>query len=392
MPELSWVITLALMVGVLIYVQYQWPIFGSKKQKNISKDYFRGLNYLLNEQTDKAIEVFTRMLEVEKETVEIHLALGNLFRRRGEVDRSIRIHQNLIKDAGLNKEQREKALLELANDYLRAGLLDRAETLLNDLVESQTRTPEALTLLNDIYQQEKDWRKAAATARQLEKASGEKKNDIIAHYYCEMAQLSRDEGDRKKAEHNLREALRIDPSCVRAVLVLGQLLIQDRNYQQAIEILKKVKDQDPSYLGESVDMIQQCYAALDQPHKMLDYLREILPLYPSTHIVLMIAQMLREQQGRDAAKAFVLEQLQVKPTIRGLDWLLDMQLQGPVLERGEQQQAIEELKTLTRKMLEDHPKYRCLRCGFIGGKLHWHCPSCKSWNSVKPIIAKQGNE
>ena len=138
----------------------------------LSPDYFKGVNYLLNEQSDKAVEVFTRALEVDSDTVETHLALGNLYRRRGEVDRAIRIHQSLISRESLRAEERSEAALELGHDYLRAGLLDRAESLFKELVDSDSYVDRALSRLVDIYEQERDWGRAIRTARRLEQETG----------------------------------------------------------------------------------------------------------------------------------------------------------------------------------------------------------------------------
>jgi hypothetical protein len=143
-----------------------------KRKRLFSDQYFQGLNYLLNEQPDKAIQVFLELAEVNQETVETHMALGNLFRRRGEVDRAIRFHQNIIAKHGLQPEQRTQALLELGEDYMRAGLLDRAERLFSELIETDAHTPSALRSLLDIYQQEKDWDKALEQAQRLEQVTG----------------------------------------------------------------------------------------------------------------------------------------------------------------------------------------------------------------------------
>jgi lipopolysaccharide biosynthesis regulator YciM len=190
---------------------------------SIYPEYFKGLNYVLNEQPDKAIEVFIKMLEVDSETVETHLALGNLFRRRGEVDRAIRIHQNLIARPSLDREQRANALLELGMDYMRSGLLDRAEALFLELIESNLHLNDSCTELLDIYQQEKDWENAIKIARKLEIISGEKSNSIIAQFYCECADSALIDGNMRVAKDSIRQAISIYPKCVRASLIEGKM-------------------------------------------------------------------------------------------------------------------------------------------------------------------------
>ena len=166
-------------------------IKGGARVSRLSNTYFRGLNYLLNEQQDKAIEIFLQIAEVDKDTVETQFALGHLFRRRGEVDRAIRLHQNLVARIGLSEEQKTRAVLALGEDYMRAGLLDRAETLFTDLVKMGVHAPQALRQLIAIYQFERDWYKAIDHALEYEKTSGEPMGRVIAHFHCELAEKAR---------------------------------------------------------------------------------------------------------------------------------------------------------------------------------------------------------
>src|SRR3990167_1046957 len=153
----------------------------------LPRDYLVGLNFLLNEETDKAVDVFIKMLEVDSDTVETHLAVGKLFRRRGEVDRAIRIHQNLIARPQLEKNYREQSLFELGQDYLSAGMLDRAERVFLELVNAKSHAAQALKILIDIYQQERDWLNAIDMAERYESATRQNMQPVIAHYYCELA-------------------------------------------------------------------------------------------------------------------------------------------------------------------------------------------------------------
>jgi lipopolysaccharide biosynthesis regulator YciM len=194
---------------------------GIGKSPDLSSDYFKGLNYLLNEQTDKAIECFVRMLEVDSDTVEIHLAVGNLFRQRGEADRAIRIQQNLITRPTLSKSQRAYALLELAQDYMRAGLFDRAEALCRELIVMEMHTSRAFALLSDIYQQEKEWDQAITVTRRLHDKTGQPMDQAIAQFHCELAELARSEGNLAEAQQRIEQALASDPACVRASMIRG---------------------------------------------------------------------------------------------------------------------------------------------------------------------------
>ena len=353
-----------------------------KRGKDLNIDYFKGLNYLLDEQPDKAIEVFIRMVEVDSETVETHLALGNLFRRRGEVDRAIRIHQNLIARPTLSHEQRTHALLELAEDYMRAGVLDRAEGLFLELIERKAYTRRALEHLVDIYQQEQDWDKAITVTRQLGEVSGKAHNDVIAQYYCEMAEQALDNGDLSNAMQMLKRAGGYDRNCVRASILRGNIELKRGDIKAALKAYKRVADQDIEFLPEVLPQLEACYERLGDPTGIVSYLMSILPRYTGISAILAVAEQIRKQNGDKEAMKFVIEQLGRRPSVKGLKWVIELSLEH---SKGEARNNLNILDELTSKLLEGKPVYRCTQCGFSGKSLHWQCPGCKQWNSVKPI-------
>jgi lipopolysaccharide biosynthesis regulator YciM len=355
--------------------------------RTLSADYFRGLNHLLNEQPDKAIEVFIRMLEVESETAEIHLALGNLFRRRGEVDRAIRIHQNLIARPTLSVRQRAEALQELGLDYARAGLYDRAEEIFQELAEVREHAERALRELLDIYQQERDWEKAIDTARRLAARTGSGNQREIAHYHCELADELRAAGDATHALTQAGKALAADADCVRASLLQGDLESERGNAKAAIRAYRRVVDQDPEYLPEALERLRSSYAAVGRLDDYRGYLRELLDRTRAIAPVLALAEMIRESDGERAAGEFIVRQLDDRPSVRGLDRVIDLSLE---ISEGSTRQILEVLHRLVAQLVSDKPLYRCGHCGFEGKKLHWHCPSCKQWSSVKPIQGIEG--
>lgn len=382
MPDYLWVLALLLIGGLWYLNRRQVHLLGKNKRQEFTKDYFKGLNYLLNEQTDKAIEVFMRMLEVEKETIEIHMALGSLFRRSGEVERSIRIHQNLVVRPGMSDEQREKAQLELVRDYLRAGLLDRAETLLKDLIENDTFTAVALKYLADVYQQEREWARAIEILEKLEQVSGQSQQDTVAQYYCELAEQERRKNNVVEAVQKLHKALKSDKNCARASLMLGDLEIGRGNYGTAITHLKQVEKQKPEFLGEIIAPLRTAYTALGKSEEMLNYLQGILPLQNSAQIILTIAELLRNKSGDVVALNFVNEQLMKQPSITGLHWLIRVNLEN---REGPSKENLLMLRQLTNKIIEEKPQYQCNRCGFSVRSIYWQCPGCKNWNSLSPI-------
>lgn len=348
-----------------------------------TSDYIKGLNYLLNEQTDKAIELFIRMLEVNSDTVETHLALGSLFRRRGEVDRAIRIHQNLIARPTLTTEQRGLALLELADDYMRAGLLDRAENLFLELIELNLHNSAALWHLLDIYQQEKEWDKAIAVAHRIESDAGKPMDSIVAQYCCELAERSLDHDDYGEAVSLLHRALESDRNCVRASLLIGRLERERGNCGEALKAYQQVLQQDVEFTPEVVDPLISCYTEMGKSEEIPSFLNQIVEAYPAVKSVLRLAELLEKREGREAAEQFMLQQQRSTPSLRGLRWVIHAQLDRAVEQDG--RAGLQLLDDLTGKLIEGLPSYHCQQCGFDAKRIYWQCPSCKRWNTVKPV-------
>ncbi|MGD8709534.1 MAG: lipopolysaccharide assembly protein LapB [Ectothiorhodospiraceae bacterium] len=357
---------------------------------SLSGEYFQGLNYLLNEQPDKAIEVFTRMVEVDTDTAETHLTLGNLFRRRGEVDRAIRIHQNLIARPSLDGRQRAYALLELAKDYMRAGLLDRAESLFGEVVELQEHTETALRHLLDIYQQEKEWESAIEVAERLESVAGQDRSAQKAQFVCEQAEEElRTGSDPHRVRSLLKRALNYDPRCVRASLLRGELERRTGNWKAAIKYLQRIQDQDIEYLPEALRPLETCYRELDQVDQLRRYLHRVLKHYDGVSAVMLLSELIREAEGRQAAVEFMASQLRRRPSVRGLNRLIELNIDEKDPDRR-RQRDLRVLQELFTSLLGDRPPYRCQECGFEAKLLHWHCPSCRSWASIKPVKGLQG--
>jgi lipopolysaccharide biosynthesis regulator YciM len=353
----------------------------------LSSSYFRGLNYLLNEQPDKAIEVFLKLAEFNRDTVETHLALGNLFRRRGEVDRAIRVHQHLIARPNLSNEEKTIALLELGEDYMRAGLLDRAETLFTDLVAMDAQVPSALRHLIGIYQHEKDWGKAIDHARRLEKISGDSQGPVIAQFYCEQAEQARAAKNFADAHEHLTHAFESQPECVRAYIVLGHVEMQQGHLDAAGEAFERVATLDVDVVPEVLPPLLDCYARLQQMERAEKFLLDAIERSQGVTPVIALARLYASTQGEQAAIDFLTRQLRQRPSVRGL-----MTLIGATLHKseGEARENLLILQDLTRKLIEGQAMYRCSRCGFGAKAHHWQCPSCKTWGSVRPIHGVAG--
>ena len=360
---------------------------GSCSDSILGPEYIKGLNYLLNEQQDKAIDVFIRMLEVNSDTVETHMALGNLFRKRGEVDSAIRIHQNLIARSSLSDEQRTDAVLELAQDYMKAGLFDRAEGLFRELIENNTHLSSVLPLLLDIYQQEKDWENAIVIADQMGFVGDQPARSVIAQFYCELAENACAREDVTEACNLLKKASEYDPHCARARLIRGNIALQRGEYQVALESYEQVAERDIELLPEILDDMQTCHAQLGTIDAMIEYLQRAITRYAGISPVLALADIMSHQKGNESAAEFITGEIGKRPSVRGLSRLIDFSMSRA---DGVAHANLSILKNMTDQLLENKPVYNCRDCGFSGKSLHWQCPGCKHWNTVKPIHGVEG--
>jgi lipopolysaccharide biosynthesis regulator YciM len=352
----------------------------------LNSDYFTGLNYLLNEQPDKAVDVFIKMLEVDSDTVETHLALGNLFRRRGEGDRAIRIHQNLIARPTLTKEQRAQALFELGKDYMRVGFLDRAENLFLELADDRNYKHLALDNLLDIYQQEKDWEKAITTARSIESSTGKRMNALIAQFCCELAEIAKANGENKLALKMLKRALVNDKQCVRANLLIGDIERETNNCKAAIKAYRQVEQQDTQYLTEVIEPLFECYQATGRVVEMEEFLAHLNQNHGGAASTLALAEVARIKEGEAAAKQTIIQALKKKPTVAGLVRLIELDMAN---SESAAKQNLATLKDVALELMESHPGYQCKNCGFVAKTLHWQCPTCRRWCTIKPIQAEE---
>lgn len=359
---------------------------GGRRMTRLSSSYFRGLNYLLNEQPDKAIEVFLQIADIDRDTVETHFALGNLFRRRGEVERAIRIHRNLIERVSLSDEHRTLALLELGEDYMRAGLLDRAEVLFSDLVKEGTLAPKALRHLISIYQQERDWEKAIEHANKLERATGEPMGRLIAQFECELAEQQCSAGDLEAARKHLRNAYANEANSVRAGLIEARLALAHGDALQAMRSFERVARHDPDILIEVMRPLLDLYERLGERQRAHDFLREMIGRYAGVAPLLAKSRMIQQEQGAVAAGEFLMKELLERPSIKGQSALiaLCMSNEGAVTPEHAHR-LLTGLGQINQRLVSSAPTYRCNRCGFGARAHHWQCPSCKSWASIKPI-------
>lgn len=383
--KIAWILFFLICIGIAWFFGYRArPKETRARKNNLPRDYLIGLNFLLNEETDKAVDIFIKMLEVDSDTVETHLAVGKLFRRRGEVDRAIRIHQNLIARPQLEKIYREQSLFELGHDYLSAGMLDRAERIFLELVNTKSRSAQALRMLIDIYQQEKDWENAVQTAIKYASVARQNMQPVIAHYYCEQGEVAYGKKQYDKATEYLVKAMAADRSCVRASLLQAKVLMEQGDYKLAARNLKKIKDQNPDYLSESIELLASCYEKLNQEDKLVVYLKQLLDDYPRVPVVLILAERIRKWKGDKVAASFVADYVRRYPSLRGLYLFINLYISNA---EGRAKEDLHILQNLMKKLLADKPDYQCSSCGFSGKSLHWQCPGCKQWSTILPVYS-----
>lgn len=345
-------------------------------------EYLQGLNFFLNEQPDKAIDVVIQMLEVNKETVETHLALGSLFRRRGEVDRAIRIHQNLLTRPALNPNFRANAMFELGQDYMRAGLLDRAESVFAELIATFPKNNLGLTQLIDIYQQEHEWAKAIEIADKLPGKKNKTQKVMIAHFYCEMAEAAFKMQDSAAAQRYAKQALEIDVNCARANLILGNMLRNHSDYPRAIECYQRIEKQSPNVIIEALDAIVQCYTGLNKTDDLLVYLKGLLERHGYVAVMVKTADIVKSHSGVNAANEFIEGEIRKHPSLKGMEKLVDSHLEHV---KSDVRDKLMIIKTVVSQMLKERHSYQCSHCGFGSRVLYWQCPGCREWSTIKPV-------
>lgn len=347
--------------------------------------YFKGLNFLLNEQPDKAIEAFIEVVRVDPQTIELHFALGSLFRRRGEVERAIRMHQNLVERPDLAQEQKTLALYELAQDYLKAGLLDRAEELFLKL-EATPHKESALKFLLEIYEQEKDWHKAIVIAEKLERATGHSRQKEIANFFCELANNEIMHSRSQAARPHLEQALAHHRLCVRANLLLGDMELNLGNADAAVTAWKRIESQHPDYLALVAERIYRTLKGQGKSAEGITLLTGYLTKYPSLDLLNTVFEGTLEVHGADRAYSLVRDELRRTPTLLGLDKLLEAQLLDATAER---RQDLELAKTLVHQHTRGLAMYKCDNCGFRARQFYWHCPACAAWETYSPRRAEE---
>jgi len=350
----------------------------------ISADYIRGLNLVLSRKTDEALELFVQMAKVDDETLETHFALGHLFRRRGEVERAIRVHENLLARPNLNETQRHQAAFSLAEDYLGAGLFDRAEERLNELVESPTHAESALEKLVYIYEREKEWQKAIDAQRKLEMFRGSRSNQV-AHYYCELADLARVAGDRELARSHLKSTIRSESGQLRGTLIRAGLAQEERNFTEAIGLYEQIIEKDRYFISEVLPPLMVCYRSIDKVPYLDAKIERWIERDPTLRRDFAYGAIVGDLAAAGTGSAALASC--VESFVLGNEVLARLANAAALetLPSDERRSAIERITQGLRQIAMASARYRCSNCGYSTQRFIWHCPSCKLWETVRPI-------
>ena len=342
--------------------------------------YFKGLNFLITNQQDKAIEAFSEAVQANTESLELHFALGSLFRKRGEVDRAIHLHLHLLEKKALEPQQKLAVTAELAQDYLKAGLLDRAEELFESLDDNRYRQP-ALRALLEIYVREREWLRAIKAATELERLSGVPFRIEVAHYHCELAVQFQLANDLTAAQSSLEDALHANKNCVRANVLLGDMLVEDQAHKAAIATWKRIEYQKPEYLGLIAPKLLHSYQCLDQTKEGLNLLQAYLQTYQLPSMLKVLFDATLAEQGADQAAKLARNELIKKPSLSTLDQLLQARA---ILEDSKTQksQDTQLMQQAVRHAIGNRTTYHCEQCGFKAKYHHWQCPACNAWESL----------
>jgi lipopolysaccharide biosynthesis regulator YciM len=347
---------------------------------NLPRSYFRGLNFLLNEQPDKAIDAFIEVVKLDPETTELHFALGNLFRRRGETERAIRVHQNLLKRADLPTNERDHALYELGQDFLKAGLLDRAEETFKEISVGLYAVDAQRALLT-IFEIEKDWRRAITSATDLQNAGVQSYSKEISQFYCELAQEALQAKQPDQARTELGRALKANSGNVRATILLGEVEQAAGNHTAALAYWERVEQQNPQYLPLVAERIMQSYQAIEREADGAKMLADYIDRYPSTDLLDVAFKYVSALHGSAAAHMLARTQMQKSPTAAGMIRLFDAQIEHAEEPRRSE---LELMRNLVFQRTKNLPRYTCQNCGFRARLFYWQCPGCSGWETYAP--------
>jgi len=380
-----WLLALVLVAILIGWVVGRWmpasKNYSSSDSLNYSESYVKGLNYLLSDDSQKAIETFSELIKVNADTVETHIVLGNLFRSKGEVDQAIKIHQNLLARPDLSRKQRNMAIGELANDYLKAGLLDRAEKLYKEMIQIKPDDLSPYRKLLDLYITEKSWVEAIKCAQLLYDRGDSGAAVILSQCHCELANLAMKTGNNKLVRESLAKALDIDPRCVRAALLLIRHHMNLNNVSAAKKIFRQLTRFNPEYINLYIAPAKEIYSQGREPTAYQNFLQEQYEKIPSTRLAIALIEYYASINQIEKARQFLSDVLKQSPSFEAFEFALRFLKSDP----AHLSETWESLSTFLLSMQNKRTEYICSLCGYESHAIQWNCPSCRNWSTMKPV-------
>ena len=384
----SWLLLLPVMFGIG-WLASRWDLRLENRMDELERmrqqrSTFKGLSLLLNEQPDQAIETLVKIAQLDPETIELHFSLGSLFRRRGETERAIKVHQHLANRDDLKPRDRDHAAYELGRDFLRAGLLDRAEASLNRVGEGKFAVPAKESLL-EMYQVERDWKKAIIAAHELAILQGKSHQTEIAQFHCELGQEALRRKDLQEAEQSIQRALQAVPNHSRALILQGDYLMAMERPAQAIDAWSLVAASHPAYMHLLADRWMIAHTAINQVDAGLDRLCELLKTQASGELLDIVHKQIMTIRGPQVANIMLADVMQHSPSLSALSKLAETRL---ALEEGsanaERVLELQSILNLLRQRTTSLARYTCGNCGFRARRFYWQCPGCNNWEAYSP--------
>jgi len=355
---------------------------------DLSNKYSTGLNYLLSNQQDKAIDYLLEALKLEDDSVEAHFAMANLFRRRGELDRALKVHEYLVRQKNLPTKDKEQAAFELGKDFLSAGLYDRAESMFVKLLKNKSYSLKSLSYLMQIYQSTKDWHQGIKLKKAIVKTRDKKTLHTLANFYCELATIALEKDQFIEVIELLENALQLDPNSCRSNWLLAQIYENHQQYNEACLCYQDIYLQDKDFFPDVIEKMHKCYHELDAEDEFYQFIRKVYDETGSTTALIKYLSYLESTYSNSRAKEFILSALKRKPTIRGFKHLVKMQMSST--EPQNQTENLDVIKELLSAYLNVKHRYSCRTCGFNSSTHYWSCPSCHDWEQLKPVRGLEG--
>lgn len=375
----QWALLLVVIWLFALWLSSRYKNRYRKRHLTFSKDYFQGLNYLLNDEQDKALEIFLQLVESDWKTIDTGLALGNIFRRKGEIDKAIKLHHDLLSRPSLPPEYKSRILLELGRDYHLAGWLDRAEGLFTDISKDENYACDALHYLMDIYQKEQEWKAAIDVGWQYQNLCKKDVRPVIAQFHCSLSEHQLKENKLAEAESLAAQALSVDAACVRASIILGEIAIRNQQYQKAIIFLQQVEQQNSVFVPLVIDQLTVCYRQQSDLKALIGYLRGVESRSDKLDLASALAKLILEAYGKDSAVEYLSARMLVNPTLDGMNTLLQLKDKNDDTTQSYMPQIV-------KNLLKKQPFYQCNKCGYAANTHYWLCPGCQTWSGMRPRI------